>query len=400
MIAMLRRLPTSRLLALIVLVVAALGGGTAIAMAALNSSGPTPPAKPLDVAIHDALTAPAVDGITARITFTNRLIDRSSIGGSSPLLSGATGRLWATADGRLRLELQSDNGDAQITSDGKTVTIFDATQNQAYKIALPADTPNANDHADTPPTLARIDELLKKLAGEADVSGARPSNVAGREAYTVRISPKHDGGLIGAGELAWDAANGTPLRAAVYAAGDPTPVMQLEATGISFGKVAEADLSAPIPSGTKVTTIDLGSQGDKGHGGSGADPSAADANDPKSVAAQLPFALSAPDTLVGLPRKSVRAISQGDTKGALVTYGAGLGGIAVLEQPADPKTAAAPAKQGDHGLQLPKVSIDGTDGQELATALGTIVRFSRGGVQYTVIGSVPPSAAEAAARAL
>ena len=37
---------------------------------------------------------------------------------------------------------------------------------------------------------------------------------------------------------------------------------------------------------------------------------------------------------------------------------------------------------------------------ELATALGTMVRFERSGVQYTVIGSVPPSAAEAAARAL
>jgi outer membrane lipoprotein-sorting protein len=399
---MLRRLHTSRLLALVALVVAALAGGTAIAMAALHDSGPTPPAKPLDVAIHDAVSAPAVDGITARISFTNRLIDKSSIGGANPLLSGATGRLWASSDGRLRLELQSDNGDAQMTSDGKTVTIIDATQNQAYKIALPADTnTTSNAHADAPPTLARIDELLKKLTGDADVSGARPSDVAGRAAYTVRISPKHDGGLVGAAELAFDAANGTPLRAAVYAAGDATPVLQLEATHVSFGKVADADLSAPIPAGTKVTNIDLGGKGDSGHQGSGAEQTKADGNDPRAVAAQVPFTLSAPDSLVGLPRKSVRAVSQGDRKGAVVTYGAGLGGIAVLEQKADP-SAAAPAQGGDHhhALELPKVSIDGTDGTELATALGTVVRFTRGGVQYTVIGSVPPSAAEAAARAL
>jgi outer membrane lipoprotein-sorting protein len=396
---MLRRLPTSRLLALIALVVAALGGGTAIAFAALGGSGPKPPAKPLDVALHDAATAPAVQGVTARITFTNRLIDKSSIGGSSPLLSGATGRLWAAADGRLRLELQSDNGDAQVTSDGKTVTVVDASQNQAYKIALPADsTDSSSTPAGTPPTLARIDELLKKLTGKADVSGADPSNVAGREAYTVRISPKHDGGLIGAGELAWDAANGVPLRAAIYASGDPTPVLELEATDISFGPVADADLTAPVPSGTKVTTIDLG-----GQDAQGSDPAghpAADANDPKAVAAQLPFALSAPDTLVGLPRKSVRVIRPGDAKGALVTYGAGLGGIAVLEQAADPAAAGTPAKGGDQALQLPKISIGGSDGEELATALGTVVRFTRGGVQYTVIGSVPPAAAEAAARAL
>ena len=42
--------------------------------------------------------------------------------GASPLLAGADGRLWITKDGRFRLELQSDAGDAQIVSDGKLVT--------------------------------------------------------------------------------------------------------------------------------------------------------------------------------------------------------------------------------------------------------------------------------------
>ena len=52
------------------------------------------------------------------------------------------------------------------------------------------------------------------------------------------------------------------------------------------------------------------------------------------------------------------------------------------------------------GLSLPKVSINGAKGEELDTALGTVLRFSRGGVDYIVAGSVPPAAAEAAARAL
>ena len=396
---MLRRIPTSRLLALIAAVLAALGGGTAIAMAALGGSGPTPPEKPLNAAIHDAVSGAPVQGVTARITLTNRLIDKSSLPGGSPLLSGATGRLWAAADGRLRLELQSDNGDAQVTSDGSTVTIYDATQNAAYKIALPSD---AKDQSaakpDTPPTLQKIDELLGKLAQNADVSGATPSNVAGRAAYTVRLSPKHDGGLIGAAELAWDAANGTPLRAAVYAAGDPNPVLELKATNISFGAVAASDLTAPIPAGTKITNVDLSGTG-ADHGAGAGHP---DVTGPAAVSAQLPFKLSAPDKLVGLPRHDVRLISSGKDKGALVTYGAGLGGIAVLEQPAQPASAdpAAGKGGGDHQLSLPKVSIDGASGEELATALGTIVRFERGGVQYTVIGSVPPAAAEAAARAL
>jgi outer membrane lipoprotein-sorting protein len=394
---MLRRLPTSRLLALLAALAGALAAGTVIAVAAIGGSGPTPPAKPLNAAIHDAVNAPPVDGVTARITFTNHLIDGSSLSGQggSPLLSGATGRLWAAADGRLRLELQSAQGDAQVTSDGKTVTVYDATQNTAYKIALPA----GKDHAapsDGPPTLQRIDDLLARLAEWADVSAATPSNVAGRPAYTVHMSPKHDGGLIGAAELAWDAANGTPLRAAIYASGNPNPVLELKVTDIAFGKVADADLAAAPPTGTKVQTVDLT--------GSGQDPAGGDkpVTGVKEVAAKLSFPLSAPDTLVGLPRHEVRLISADADKGALVTYGAGLGGIAVLEQPAGAAPAApAPQAGGDHGgLSLPKISIDGTSGEELATALGTVVRFERGGVSYTVIGSVPPAAAEAAARAL
>ena len=55
---------------------------------------------------------------------------------------------------------------------------------------------------------------------------------------------------------------------------------------------------------------------------------------------------------------------------------------------------------GQPALSLPTVSIDGTSAQELATPLGTVLRFTRNGVAYTVIGSVPPTAAELAAKAL
>ena len=50
-------------------------------------------------------------------------------------------------------------------------------------------------------------------------------------------------------------------------------------------------------------------------------------------------------------------------------------------------------------MSLPKISINGVSGQELDTALGTVVRFDRAGVGYVVAGSVPPTAAEAAALA-
>ena len=116
--SLLRTLPTNRLLALLAAVVVIVGGGTAIALGAVGGGGPVPPAKPLASAVHDAVAAPGVNGITARITFTNKLIDSASLEGGGPMLKGAKGRLWLGEGGKLRLELQTDSGDAQIVSDG------------------------------------------------------------------------------------------------------------------------------------------------------------------------------------------------------------------------------------------------------------------------------------------
>jgi hypothetical protein len=240
----LRRFST-RVLLLIVAAVAVAALAAVVVVKASGGSGPTPPATPLAQAIQDALNAPKVEGITARIQFTNNLIASGSLRGtSSPLLSGATGRLWATADGRLRLELQSDAGDAQVLSDGKTLTVYDASSNTVYKVALPAQTPDTGATAtDTPPTLAKIEAALTQLGSYADLSGATPDTVAGQAAYTLRLAPKHDGGLLGAVEVGWDAVQGVPLRAAIYAQGDSSPVLELTATDITYGPVANADVN-------------------------------------------------------------------------------------------------------------------------------------------------------------
>ena len=139
-------------------------------------------------------------------------------------MSGATGRLWVNENGG-RLELQSDAGDAQIVWSDTKVTVYDATSNTAYVADLPQKTgssPGATTH--TVPTLDEITTFLTDLGKHWTVSGAEPSNVAGQEAYTVTVSPSHDGGLLGSAELAWDArarraAEGRGLRAGLVLAG-------------------------------------------------------------------------------------------------------------------------------------------------------------------------------------
>ncbi|HEY5316919.1 MAG TPA: hypothetical protein VIJ20_02990, partial [Solirubrobacteraceae bacterium] len=120
-----------------------------------------------------------------------------------------------------------------------------------------------------------------------------------------------------------------------------------------------------------------------------------------AVAKAVHFSLVSPATLVGLPRRSVRLLNWGGDPAALVTYGENLGGIVVIEQAAPSSATSSGSQSGGHSeLSLPTVSIHGVTGQELDTALGTMIRFTRAGVSYTVLGSVPPVAAEAAARGL
>ncbi len=403
----LRTTSTRRLLGLIVALIAVIGGGTAIAVAA-SGSGPVPPPRPLAQAIHSALAAPAPAGITARIRFTNNLIPASNIQGSDPLLSGGTGRLWLSDHG-LRLELQSDNGDAQVVVSSGGFSVYDPSSNTVYEGKLPAHTgkdslTSAKQHQ--LPSIAQIQSDLNRLIGHVNISGAIPSDVAGQAAYTVRISPKHDGGLLGAAELAWDAARGVPLRIAVYARNDSTPVLELKATDISYGPVPRSVFHISPPSGAKVVKVDTSAAGGgltsararlhREHGRH------AQISGVAAVARHLSFPLVAPNSLVGLPRRSVTLLDWGGSPAALISYGQNLGGIAVIEQTATSGRAAAPpASNGDHaGLSLPTVSINGSTGQELDTALGTMIRFTRGQVSYTVVGSVPATAAELAARAL
>lgn len=389
-----RRISASRLALLLATVVVMGAAAAGIALAASGSSGSPPPPKPLADALHDALAATPPDGISGQLSFTNHLFPSGTLAGS-PLVSGATGRFWATADGHVRLELQSSDGtgDVQVVFDGSTLQVYDGSSNTVYRFPVPQDQ-SSQQQAHAVPTVTQIQSRLEQLAGTLDVSGAVPGTVAGQPAYTVRISPKSGGGLIGAAELAWDAGHGVPLRVAVYARGDSSPALELTATQIQYGPVPASDVDISPPADAHV--VDLGS-GSKPDGSSGTPVTGLSA-----VAAAVSFPLSAPDSLAGLSRSEVRLVHLDGSPAALVVYGNGLGGIAVLESQAkqQPSGSSGGSSGSSQGPGLPTVSIGGVTGQELPTALGTVIRFERGGISYLVAGSVPATTALDAARGL
>lgn len=363
----LRRLPLPRLL-LVCALVAVLGGSLAAIALALGS-GAKPPPKPLAQAIHDALSADPVEGVSANVTLTDHLLEGASLtsaagqaGGqlsSSPLLSGASGRLWIAKDGRVRLELQAEKGDTQVLYDGHTLTVYDASSNTLYRFTPPAgkeDSASPDPAAEHEvPSVAKIEEAIAKL-DHVDVSGATPTDVAGRPAYTARVSPKEGGSLLGGAEVSWDAENGLPLRAALYSSTSSSPVIELAATEVSFGPVDSSVFEFTPPASAKVEEVKLPSH-----------------------------------------EAGKQAESAGDhSKPNVTTQGHGVSSVAVVESKLEPGEKPASLPEG-----LPKVKIDGTTtATELPTALGTLLSFERSGARYVLAGAVTPAEIEAVARGL
>jgi outer membrane lipoprotein-sorting protein len=372
----LRRLPLSRLLLVCGLVVVLGISLTAIAFAL--STGPTPPAKPLPEAIHEALAAPPVEGVSARIQLTDHLLEganlatdhpgsASSSGGggqlsSSPLLSGGAGRLWIAKDGRARLELQAEQGDTQIYYDGHTVSMYDASSNTLYQYAVPAHEGDSDGSSGVstattphePPSVAKIEEAISHLR-HVNVSGATPTDIAGQPAYTVRVTPKEGGSLIGGAELSWDAVHGVPLRAAIYSSTSATPAIELQATEVSYGPVDGSVFDFKPPANAKVQEITA----------------------PEGGAAK-------PDSSGERPK--------------VTTHGHGIASVAVIEGKAKAGDANKSSSTLPEGLQ--KVKIGGIEASELPTELGTLLTFERSGVRYMLAGAVGPAALEAVAKGL
>jgi len=374
----LRHLPLSRLLLLCAVALAVATGATALALAV--GAGPTPPPKPLAQALHDALGAPKPSGVTARIQLTNRLLEGANLAGggggeasqlsSSPLISGASGRLWVGSDGRARLELQSEKGDTQILWDGKTAEMYDASTNTLFRYtpkqsSAAAATGSSGSSAQSgspsqvhrfPPNLSEVQEGIAHAEEHAVLSGAIPADVAGQSAYTVRVSPREDGGLIAGAEVSWDAVHGNPLRAAIYSTSSSAPVIELAATEISYGQPESSALEFTPPANAKVQNVEL------------------------------------PE---GKPEQS-SGTSEDREKPQVSVHGKGLGAIVLAQSPVKSGSESLPSELEE----LQQVNIDGSKASELPTQLGTLLTFERAGVRYLLVGSVTPSAIEAFARSL
>ena len=355
------------------------------AFALTRSDGPKPPKRPLAAAIRSSFAGKPVMGVSADFAITQHLLP-----GASTLVSqslGATGHVWAT-HGFVHLQVRSSQlGVVDATFNGRRAMLWDRKAHTAFVLAV------KHDHADHTrtgglPSLAEIQSALTRATRYVGLSGAIPSTVAGRPAYTIRVTPRHAAGLLGAAELAWDSQHGTPLRFAIYPRGSSTPAIEIAVTNIRYGAVPASYLVVRPTAGTQIERVHLPKRSEL----ASASKQAHSVTGMSAVAGAVGFRLVAPAVAGHRVRTSVRSVSLGGSPAALVVYGRGLGATVVLEQRAGAHANALSS--------LPAATIAGAPGHELDTTLGTLVQFTRGGVTYTVAGFQPSATIVSAARSL
>ena len=136
-----------------------------------------------------AARAQPVQGVSARIQFTNHLLEGASLAGgggeagqlsSSPLISGASGRLWIAADGQRAPGTAVRKGrHARSSGTGRRLSMYDASTNTLYRYtpkagasrrraARPIGHQRQRRHRATQiPTVAEIEEDIAKAAKHA-----------------------------------------------------------------------------------------------------------------------------------------------------------------------------------------------------------------------------------------
>jgi hypothetical protein len=335
---------------------------------------PPPPTTLQELTLRE-LSGSGPAGVTAHFRYVDALVpttnlvpDATSGGSPLPLVSGADGRLWY-ANGRLRMEFQTDQGDTQLLLENNRALVYDAADGTAYAAILPAlGLPQLARSG-----LAGASSLVSSISGDAALSRPQPVVTGGRPAYTVRIAPTHDGGLLRSASLAVDAETGTPLRLELFGTGQTAPLLEFALSDVSYGDIDPSVFRLKLPFGMHPLALRFAA--------------------PPSVGGAVPC--TGPQELAGLPLRTCREASRStDVPGRVLVYGTNLSSVVVLEQPgsSDPS--------GGLWSLLPTVTVSGTTGRELVTGLGTVIRFVRGGVTYTVLGSMPRPVVEAVARGL
>ncbi|MBO3084623.1 LolA family protein [Cellulomonas fengjieae] len=258
-------------------VVAAVAVGLAFAAPPLFASADDaglPSISPEELAAQVAAAEPSA--LSGTVVYTARLglpeLPLGAVSGADPinLLGGSsTLRVWSDGEQRSRVALLGPTSEFSVVQDGPEAWTYSSRDDAVVHYALSA--------ADA----VRFDELEAKAeAGELPVQGDLPTpqeagrqavglaeesstvtldaqtEVAGRAAYQLVVTPRSDTTLVARIVVAVDAETSTPLRVQVWGTSDSrTPALELGFTDVSFATPADSVLAFSAPAGASTRDV-------------------------------------------------------------------------------------------------------------------------------------------------
>ncbi|TWG24775.1 LolA family protein [Actinoplanes teichomyceticus] len=183
----------------------------------------------------------------------------SAGGGLTNLVSGSnTARVWYAGEDKVRLALQSAQGETDVIRNGSDLWQWSSSANTGMHLKLPADT-TAKPHSlpsavpSTPQEAA--DAALAAITPSTKVQTTGAAQVAGRDAYELVLSPKDTESLVGQLRLAIDAEEHIPLRVEVYAKNAVKPAVRIAFDTISFQVPDAEQFTFNPPPGAKIDEV-------------------------------------------------------------------------------------------------------------------------------------------------
>lgn len=237
-------------------------GAVAVPLAAAAAPPALPDRTPQQVL---ALVAKArsVDGFSGRVQQTSALglpqLPTTGAGTDSDtasalnLLTGTrTADVWVAGRDRSRVAVLDDMAERDAIRNGSTLWLWDSKKNAAVRVT-------GGDTAEEPEGATRspaevADTLLAKIGPSTATSVDTTQRVAGRDAYTLVLTPRTAATTVGSVRLAVDAQTGLPLQVSVLARGAASPAFTTGFTSIDFRVPDASRFRFTPPSDASVTT--------------------------------------------------------------------------------------------------------------------------------------------------
>ncbi|WP_315094929.1 hypothetical protein [uncultured Cellulomonas sp.] len=258
-------------------VVAAVAVGLAFVAPPLFASADDaglPTITPEELAAQVVAAEPAP--LSGTVVYTARLglpeIPFGAVGGADPinLLGGSsTLRVWSDGDERSRVALLGPTSEYSVVQDGPEAWTYsssdDAVVHYRLSEADEARFAQLQEQAEAGELPVQSDLPTPEEAGRQAVGLARTSStvtldsqteVAGRAAYQLVVTPTSTTTLVGRIVVAVDAETSTPLRVQVWSKADTqTPALELGFTDVTFATPADSVLAFSAPAGSSTRDV-------------------------------------------------------------------------------------------------------------------------------------------------